>query len=127
MANELVVSPSVSLLKAENMPSLLGRIRPQWQAKNLIDRVRKLADVDPSSACQRIFNAAIHDLREKVVLAGIDIAREAAAQNKLPPVEREEDVENYSTARIIDLAFRMGLLTRPDWRRLSRCYEIRRD
>lgn len=127
MTNDLVVSPAVSLLKAENMPSLLGRIRPQWQAKNLIDRVKKLAEVDPSSACQRIFNAAIHDLREKIVLAGIDIAREAAVQNKLPPVEREEDVENYSTARVIDLAFRMGLLTRPDWRRLSRCYEIRRD
>lgn len=109
------------------MPSLLARIRPQWQAKNLIERVRKLAEVDPSSACQRIFNAAMHDLREKVVIAGIDIAREAAGQHKLPPVEREEDVEGYSTSKLIDLAFRMGLLSRPDWRRISRCYEIRRD
>lgn len=36
-------------------------------------------------------------------------------------------MEGYSTAKVIDLAFRMGLLSRPEWRRVSRCYEIRRD
>ena len=38
-----------------------------------------------------------------------------------------EDVDNYSTAKLIDLAYRMGLLTRPEWRRLTRAYDIRRD
>ncbi|MCG8587219.1 MAG: hypothetical protein MI757_21145, partial [Pirellulales bacterium] len=38
-----------------------------------------------------------------------------------------EDVESYSNSRIIDLSYRMGLLTRAEWRRLKRCYEIRRD
>lgn len=125
--NEIIPLPSVELVQASDVPALLSSIRPAWQAKNLIDRVRRLIAVDPSSACQRLFNAAIHDIREKIVIAGVDIAREAAKQNKLPPVEKPEDIENYSTAKLIDLAYRIGLLTRPEWRRVSRCYEIRRD
>ncbi len=125
--NELTLLPNAYLIKESEVPNLLERIRPSWQAKDLISRVRKLIDVDPSSACQRLFNASIHDLREKVVIAGIDIAKEAARQNKLPPVEKPEDIENYSTQKLVDLAYRMGLLSRPEWRRVSRCYEIRRD
>jgi hypothetical protein len=84
--------------------------------------------VDPSSACQRLFNAAIHDLRDKIVRAGLDIAKEAADQNRLPPVSKSDDIlDNYSTANVIDLAYRMGLLKRPEWRRLRRAYDIRRD
>lgn len=125
--NDLIPAANVELMASSGMPDLLQRIRPQWQAKSLIERVHRLVGVDPSSACQRLFNAAIHDLREKVIIAGIDIAGEAAAQHKLPPVTREEDVENYSAAKLIDLCYRMGLLTRPEWRRVTRCYEIRRD
>jgi len=125
--DELVPSPNVALVQASEVPSLLAQVRLAWQAKDLMGRVHRLLQVDPSSACQRLFNAAVHDLREKVIIAGIDIAREAAKQYKLPPVERQEDVENYSTAKLIDLAHRIGLLSRPEWRRLSRCYEIRRD
>ncbi len=102
-------------------------VRPHWQAKGLIARVKRLLPVDPSSACQRIFNAAVHDLREKVVLAGTDIAKDVAKDHRLPPIERAEDVENYSTAKLLDLCYRMGLLTRPEWRRMTRVYEIRRD
>ena len=124
---DLIPRPSVSLIQASDAPAILQAIRPEWMARNLISRVKKLLNVDPSSACQRLFNASVHDLREKVIIAGIDIAREAASQNKLPPVTKNEDVENYSTAKLIDLVYRIGLLTRPEWRRLSRCYEIRRD
>lgn len=127
MSNDIIPSPSVSLVRASNVPGLLSRVRPQWQAKSLIQRVHRLLDVDPSSACQRLLNAAIHDLREKVVIAGTDIASEAAKQNKLPPVTGSDDIEDYPTAKLIDLAYRMGLLSRPEWRRVSRCYEIRRD
>ena len=125
--NDLIPMPSVELVQASEVPSLLEEIRPAWQAKNLISRVRKLLAVDPSSACQRLFNAAIHDLREKVEIAGVDIAGEAARQYKLPPVNKADDLYEYSTAKLIDLAYRMGLLSRPEWRRVSRCYEIRRD
>jgi hypothetical protein len=127
MANDLTTSGGSALVRTGNLPQLLNQVRPQWQARNLIERVRKLAEVDVSSACQRIFNAAIHDLREKIKIAGIDIAGEAADQHKLPPVRKEEDIESYSTKSIIDLAYRMGLINRPEWRRISRCYEIRRD
>lgn len=120
-------NPNSQLVIESEVPRLLQSIRPAWQAKRLITRVQQLVEVDPSSACQRLFNAAIHDLREKVVVAGLDIAAEAAKQYKLPPVATDEDVENYSTSRLIDLVYRMGLLTRPEWRRLMRCYEIRRD
>ncbi|QBG47681.1 hypothetical protein EGM51_09850 [Verrucomicrobia bacterium S94] len=125
--SELIPSPTAELVKASEVPTLLEAIRPAWQAKDLINRVRRLIPVDPSSACQRLFNASVHDLREKVVVAGLDIATEAAKQYKLPPVGTAEDIENYSTSKLIDLAYRMGILSRPDWRRLSRCYEIRRD
>jgi len=127
MSRELVPMPAVEMVRDANVPALLGKIRPQWQAKSLIGRVHRLLEVDPSSAGQRLFNASIHDLKEKVVIAGIDMAGEAARQNKLPPVTDAEDIENYPTAKLIDLAYRMGLLSRPEWRRVSRCYEIRRD
>jgi hypothetical protein len=124
---EILPSPTAELIQASEVPNLLMRIRPVWQAKDLIGRVKRLISVDPSSACQRLFNAAIHDLREKVTIAGLDIAGEAAKQFRLPAVNSVEDIENYSTAKLIDLTYRMGLLSRPDWRRMSRCYEIRRD
>ena len=116
-----------ALVKVPEVPLLMSQIRPSWKTKNLISRVGKLIPIDPSSACQRIFNAAIHDLREKITIAGLDIAKEAAQAHKLPPVTQVEDIENYSTFNVIRLAYRIGLLTRPEWRRLSRCYEIRRD
>ena len=124
---ELVEPANTDLVKAADVPDILARIRPAWQAKDLVVRVRRLLPVDPSSACQRLFNAAIHDLREKVIIAGVAIAREAARLHKLPPVERPEDIEDYSTARLIELCYRMGVLTRPEWRRMSRVHEIRRD
>jgi hypothetical protein len=127
MSTKLIPLPSVELVKASDAPYLLDQVRPAWQAKSLIERVRRLIDVDPSSACQRLLNAAIHDLREKVLIAGLDIAGEAAKQNSLPAVNKAEDIENYSTAKLIDLAYRIGLLSRPEWRRVHRCYEIRRD
>src|SRR5690606_22502220 len=115
------------IIEASGVNTLLAQVRPHWQAKNLIQRVNRLLEVDPSSACQRIFNAAIHDLKEKIVVAGLDIAGEAAKQYRLPPVQKPEDVESYSTSRIIELAYRMGLLSRPQWRRLLRVYDIRKD
>lgn len=126
-SNEILPRPSAELIKASEAPNLLTKVRPAWQAKNLIVRVHRLLEVDPSSACQRLFNASIHDLREKVIIAGVDIAAEAAAQHGLPPVTKAEDIEDYSTSKLIDLAYRIGLLSRPEWRRVSRCYEIRRD
>ena len=122
----IAIAPAEFARQAEPN-GLLELIRPAWQAKDLIGRVKRLIPVDPSSACQRLFNAAMHDMREKVVVAGVDIAREAAKLYKLPPVERDEDIENYSVSSLIDLAYRMGLLSRAEWRRVSRCYEIRRD
>lgn len=125
--NDLVPAAHVELMISSGVPRMMQKIRPQWQAKALIQRVERLLDVDPSSACQRLFNAAMHDLREKIVIAGTDIAKEAAAQFKLPPISKDEDIETYPTAKVIDLAYRMGLLTRPEWRRVCRSYEIRRD
>lgn len=119
--------PSAELVQSSEVPALLKEIRPEWQAKSLIQRVYRLLPVDPSSACQRIFNAAVHDLREKVDIAGLDVAKQAAELYKLPPISSLETLEDYPTAKLIDVAYRMGLLTRPEWRRLSRCYEIRRD
>lgn len=122
-----VPSKPKSMLPVTVEQEHLLRIRPSWQGRNLIERVRLLLPVDPSSACQRLFNAAIHDLREKVVVAGLDIAQDAAKQHRLPPITSQEDVEEYRTSRLIELAFRMGLLTYAERRKLQRCYEIRRD
>ncbi|OOG61546.1 hypothetical protein B0E46_16395 [Rhodanobacter sp. B04] len=127
MTSGLVPMPNADLVQASDVPALLTQIRPAWRAKNLISRVHVLLSVDPSSACQRLFNAAIHDLREKVTVIGVDLASEAAKQGSLPPISKPNDIENYSTAKLIDLAYGIGLLSRPEWRRLHRCYEIRRD
>ena len=127
MTNNLTVISDLKKPITQNIPSLLAIIRPQWQAKNLIDRVKSLLEIDPSSACQRLLNAAIHDLREKIIIAGVDIANDAAQQNKLPPIGKSEDLDNYSNSKTLELAYRMGLLSRPEYRKMSRCYEIRRD
>ncbi len=124
---ELIPSANMEIIEASGVNDLLSQIRPHWQAKNLIQRVTKLLHVDPSSACQRLFNASIHDLREKILFAGVDIAAEAAKQHKLPPISSAENIENYSTLRMIDLAYRMGLLSRPEYRRILRAYDIRKD
>ena len=122
------VVTSDELVTDSGFNSLLSKIRAEWQAKSLIMRVNRLLLVDPSSACQRILNAAFHDLREKIVIAGIDIAKEAASEHRLPPVTKADDVlENYSSSNVLDLAYRIGILSRPEWRRMHRCYDIRRD
>src|SRR5437016_7796409 len=111
-ASQSLVIPDKPGLPAEaaSVDGLLARIRPEWQAKRLVQRVVALIPVDPSSACQRLLNAAIKDLQQKIVIAGIDLAIEAAKLNKLPPITKAEDVlENYSTTNTLALAYRMGL------------------
>jgi len=116
------------LVVASGADKLLDRIRPEWQAKGLIKRTNRLLFVDPSSACQRLLNAAIVDLRNKIIIAGVDIAKEAASRFKLPPVTNEEDIlENYSTTKIIELAYRIGILSRTEFKKIRRCYDIRGD
>lgn len=111
-----------------SIKTMLTEVRPVWQGRGLIKRVERLLPVDPSSACQRLLNAAIFDLREKIVTVGIDIAKEVAQNYKLPPLEKDEHIlETYSNYNVIDLSYRIGLLRRPEWRRMQRCYEIRRD
>src|SRR5713101_7851275 len=130
MADETIQigSGGGQLVPAAGIDALLAKVRPEWQARDLIRRVRSLLPVDPSSACQRLLNAAIHDLRQKILIAGLDIATEAAAANHLPQVSRNEHIlESYSPFHTLELAYRMGLLDRPDWKRLRRAYEIRRD
>jgi|SRR6266404_2839790 hypothetical protein len=94
----VVQSTKGELVKASGADDLLRLIRPEWQAKDLIARVKRLLPVDPSSACQRILNAAIHDLRKKIVTAGLDVTKEAAGRFSLPSVIKTEDIlESYST------------------------------
>jgi len=40
--NEIIVSPTVELVQASDVPALLQQIRPAWQAKDLINRVYRL-------------------------------------------------------------------------------------
>lgn len=110
-----------------SVSDLLNSIRPIWKSKKLIQRVEKLLPVDPSSACQRLFNASIHDLKEKIIVIGTDLAKEVATNYKLPQVNNEDDIFDYNVSKTIDLSYRIGLLTRAEWRRLHRSYEIRRD
>jgi len=125
--NAIMVVANRELAITRDVQGLMLQIRPEWQAKNLVQRVTKLLPIDPSSACQRLFNAAIHDIKKKILVAGIDIAKEAAASNRLPQINRPEDIEEYNVSKTIDLAYFMGLLSRPEWRRITRVYDIRRD
>lgn len=120
--------PNYEIIKSST-DGLLGQIRPSWQSKNLIERTRRLLPIDPSSACQRIFNASVHDLREKVVTAGLDIAIATAnLYSDLPKISNEEEIyETYDTSKLINLTYRMGLLSRPEYRRIMRVYDIRKD
>ncbi len=123
----IVKRESSGLPQNNPLVQMLKEIRPVWRTRPLIERVRRLLPVDPSSACQRLFNASIHDLREKIKVAGLDIAKQAAELYGLPPIGRVEDIDEYRTARIIDLCYRMGLISRSEWRKVKRVYDIRRD
>jgi hypothetical protein len=125
---EIIEDPNYEIIQHSGVKNYLQRIRPAWQAKNLVQRTIKLLPVDPSSACQRIFNASIHDLREKVIIAGLDIAAATAKTYNLPSISSEEDItERYDTSKLITLAHRMGLLSRPEFRKIMRVYDIRKD
>ena len=87
----------------------LARVRPEWQDMPLVGRVKRLLPVDPSSACQRLLNAAGHDLRSKIRYLGLDLAKDVANTFGLPRVNNDEDLEDYPTARLYDLAFRLGV------------------
>jgi len=121
------IIPAGEPISKSGIQTLLSGIRPVWIGRNLIERVVRLLPIDPSSACQRLFNAATHDLKEKILIMGLDLASEIASNYKLPAIKREEDILEYNVSKTIDLAYRMGILTRPEWRRIHRCYEIRRD
>jgi len=123
----LIPSPNHDLIAESGVDRMLVHIRPHWQAKHLIERVKRLLLADPSSACQRVFNASVHDLKEKLIVAGIDIVSEAARLNKLPPISRPEDIENYTPYNSIELSYRVGLLSKAESRRLFRVYDIRGD
>ncbi len=127
--NEIInVTPENFLQNANSsVEVMLSSIRPYWKSKRLIERVEKLLPIDPSSACQRLLNAAIHDLRDKIKIAGIDIASEAAEQNRLPSIKNNDDVDNLDTTKVIYLSYYMGLLNRKEWRKLLRSYDIRKD
>jgi len=122
-----MVAPAGEMVIAAGVDKLLSKIRAEWQAKALIERVKQILPVDPSSACQRLLNAAIHDLRDKIVIAGLDVAGTTSDLYKLPSIKKADDVYDYSTTHTLDLAYRMGLLSRSDWRRLKRAYDIRKD
>lgn len=121
------IIPAGKPISKSGIQTLLDGIRPVWIGRNLIERVVRLLPIDPSSACQRLFNAATHDLKEKILIMGVDLANEIATNYKLPPIKREEDILEYNVSKTINLAYRIGILTRPEWRRIHRCYEIRRD
>jgi len=128
MTKDITIRPRDSAVPS-GVAELLDEIRPQWKDKGLIQRVTQLIPVDPGAACQKLLNAAIHDLKEKIVIAGLDLAKQAASSEpKLPAVNRKEDVlDSYSTFNVLELAYRIGLLSRPEWKRLKRAYDIRRD
>lgn len=123
---EIIRQPKQEITKL-SVSDILNSIRPIWKSRKLIQRVERILPVDPSSACQRLFNAAIHDLKEKLIVIGVDLAKEVSTNYRLPIVKSEDDILDYNVSKTIDLSYRIGLLTRAEWRRLHRSYEIRRD
>ena len=127
MSTNYEIIPAGEPISKSGIQNLLDGIRPVWKGKNLIQRVARLLPIDPSSACQRLFNAAVHDLKEKILIVGVDVANDTAIKYRLPSISKEEDILEYNVSKTIDLSYRIGLLSRPEWRRIHRCYEIRRD
>ena len=80
------------------------------ELRSLIQRVERLLPFRAVLA-NGYSMLTLHDHRDKIVLAGIDIARGVAEDHRLPPVTRSEDVlDGYSSSNVLDLAYRMGLL-----------------
>ncbi|MER5347841.1 hypothetical protein ABT030_47845 [Streptomyces mirabilis] len=78
---------------------------PPWP-KGLIERVRRLLPVDPSSACQRLLNAAVQDLREKVQIAGFGLP----LRPDLPHDRGDLAVRDQIARRVYDAYFSLTLL-----------------
>ncbi len=126
MKNELILKEE-NLIIESKVSHLFDFIRESWKGRGLIERSIILLKVDPSSACQRMFNATISDLREKLILVGIDVVKSVTEIYKLEKVITDNDIKDYKTRGLIDLAHYTGLISYSDKNRLSRAYDIRND
>lgn len=123
----IAASAAITAGTASMIEAYMGELRPRWSEGRLIEKVRNLMAADIGAACQKLLNVVFQDLREKVQVAGLDLASEAAKIHALPQCKTLEELEHYPRLRLIELVWRMGLVSRPVYRRLRRAYDIRHD
>ena len=107
-----------------HLSGILEGIRHDWKKRNLAPRIERLLEVDVSSACQRLFNATMQDLREKLVTAGMESIHKAATLHGLPPITGYHMLTYYPVLNLIELADVLDLLSGEERKRIMRCYQI---
>jgi len=127
MAEDVLKLKEENLIIESKVVHLFDDVREIWKDRNIIKRSLLLLKVDPSSACQRIFNAAIFDLKEKLILLGIDLIKTAVRIHKMEEINTTDDIKDYKTRNIIELSKNIGILSEVERSRMQRVYDIRND
>ncbi|MFC1862644.1 PAS domain S-box protein [Thermodesulfobacteriota bacterium] len=107
-----------------HLSKILDGIRPSWKTRNLVSRVERLFDIDLNSACQRLFNAAIQDLREKILLTGVESIHKTTTLHDLPPISNDQSLKYYPILNLIELAHVLDLLSGEERKSILQCSRI---
>ncbi len=103
----------------------LSEIREPWKTSRLVERVSQLISVDHSCACQKLFNTAIWDIKDKLSRWGEEFVYKVARTTSSISPNTENPISGLSTTVLLNLAYKSMLLTFEQWQLMTECYQIR--
>ena len=126
-----VLSPKSNVLSPYHLKKAMSyhlkkamSYHPTWTDRNLVSRIEHLLKVDPSSACQRLFNATIQDLREKILGLEVENPCKTDFDLNLSPIVEKQRLTFCPTMQLIELSHKLRILTGAERERILRCYQI---
>ncbi len=122
---ETEVKQTLTFDTAALLRQQLSEIREPWQTSRLVERVRQLISVDHSCACQKLFNTAIWDIKDKLGQWGEDFVYKIAYKNSKISRGTVNPISGLSTTELLNLSYRSKLLSFEQWQLITECYQIR--
>lgn len=119
------VKQELSLDVANRLQHKLLKLREPWRSSRLIERVERLVLVDHSCACQKLFNTAIWDIKDKLGDWGEDFVYKIAHSPRNTNRGIENTIEGLSTTELLNLSYKSKLLKFEQWEMMTECYQIR--
>ena len=103
----------------------LSEVREPWKSSRLVERVSQLVSVDHNCACQKLFNTAIWDIKDKLSHWGEEFVYKIANAKHSFSRVNENPISGLSTTELLNLSYRSKLLSSEQLQLLIECYQIR--